>query len=93
LDLLAMVLGHGDSSLLWQEIREKARLVHTIDAMTWSPGTSGLFYVSYLAEPAQRAAAEAAVLRVIDRVARRGVDARARAKAVRQAVTAEVNQR
>jgi zinc protease len=93
LDLLALVLGHGDSSLLWQEIREKARLVHTIDAMTWSPGTSGLFYVSYLAEPGQRAAAEAAVLRVVDRVARRGVDPRALAKAVRQAVTAEVNQR
>lgn len=93
LDLLAMVLGHGDSSLLWQEVREKARLVHTIDAMTWSPGTSGLFYVSYLADPGQRAAAEAAVLRVIDRVAQRGLDARALAKAVRQAVTAEVNMR
>lgn len=33
LDLLAMVLGHGDSSLLWQAIREQARLVHAIDVM------------------------------------------------------------
>ncbi|MBI3884875.1 MAG: insulinase family protein [Opitutae bacterium] len=93
LDLLAMVLGHGDSSLLWQEVREKSRLVHSIDAMTWSPGTSGLFYVSYLADPDKRAAAEAAVLRAVARVAARGVSAAALAKAVRQAVTAEINLR
>lgn len=93
LDLLAMVLGHGDSSLLWQSVREKSRLVHTIDAMTWSPGTTGLFYISYLADPDKRAAAEAAVLREVARVQRTGVTARALAQAVRQAVTAEVNMR
>lgn len=93
LDLLAMVLGHGDSSILWQEIRERARLVHAIDTMTWSPGTSGLFYVSYLADPDKRVAAEEGILRTIARVADRGVSAAALAKAVRQAVTAEVNMR
>lgn len=93
LDLLAMVLGHGDSSVLWQTVRERAGLVHTIDAMTWSPGTSGLLYVSFLADPDKRAAAEAAVLRAVAGVAARGVEARALARAVRQAVTAEVNQR
>ncbi len=91
LDLLAMVLGHGDSSILWQSIREKARLVHTIDAMAWSPGTSGLFYVSYLSDPDKRIAAERAILRELTRIAERGVSARALAKAVRQAVTSEVN--
>jgi len=93
LDLLAMVLGHGESSLLWQAVREKGRLVHTIDAMTWSPGTSGLFYLSYLADPEKRLAAEAAVLRELAGVARRGIPANALAKAVRQAVTSEVNSR
>ncbi len=93
LDILAMVLGHGDSSLLWQSIREKARLVHTIDAMTWSPGPNGLFYVSFLADPDKRVAAEAAVLRELDRVAAKGISPRALAKAVRQAVTAEVSAR
>jgi zinc protease len=93
LDLLAMVLGHGDSSLLWQSVREKSRLVHTIDAMTWSPGTSGLFYVSYLSDPDKRTAAEAAVLRELAIVARKGIPAKALAKAVRQAVTSEVNSR
>jgi len=93
LDLLAMVLGHGDSSLLWQTIREKARLVHTIDVMAWSPGTSGLFYVSYLADPEKRIPAEQAILRELARIAAKGISAAALAKAVRQAVTSEVNMR
>jgi zinc protease len=93
LDMLAMVLGHGDSSILWQAIREKARLVHTVDAMSWSPGTSGLFYVSYLADPDKRVAAEQAILRELGRVAARGISVAALAKAVRQAVTSEVNMR
>jgi zinc protease len=93
LDMLAMVLGHGDSSILWQAIREKARLVHTIDAMSWNPGSSGLFYISYVADPGKRAAAEQAILRELGRVAVRGVGAAALAKAVRQAVTSEINMR
>ncbi|MBA4138121.1 MAG: insulinase family protein, partial [Opitutus sp.] len=87
------VLGHGDSSILWQAVREKSRLVHTIDAMTWSPGTSGLFYVSFLADPEKRIAAEAAVLREVTRLSEKGITAKALAKAVRQAVTSEVNMR
>jgi zinc protease len=93
LDLLAMVLGHGDSSLLWQSIREKARLVHSIDAMAWCPGSSGLFYISYLADPDKRVAAEVAVLREIARITNIGVSAGLLAKAVRQAVTSEINGR
>jgi zinc protease len=93
LDMLAMVLGHGDSSILWQSIREKARLVHSIDAMSWGPGTSGLFYVSFLADPDKRAPAEQAILRELVRIAAKGVSAAALAKAVRQAVTSEINMR
>ena len=93
LDLLAMVLGHGDSSLLWQAIREKARLVHSIDAMAWSPGTSGLFYISFLADPDKRVVAEQAILAELARIAKKGISAKALAKAVRQAVTSEVNAR
>jgi len=93
LDMLAMVLGHGDSSILWQRIREEARLVHTIDAMAWSPGTSGLFYISYLADPDKRLPAEQAILRELARIADKGISARVLAKAIRQAVTSEVNMR
>ena len=93
LDMLAMVLGNGDSSILWQRIREKSRLVHSIDAMSWSPGTSGLFYISYLADPDKRVPAEQAILAELQRVATRGISAAELAKAIRQVVTSEVNMR
>ena len=93
LDMLAMVLGHGDSSLLWQSIREKARLVHAIDAMSWSPGTGGLFYISYVADPDKRGRAEQAIQQELARIARKGISAGALAKAIRQAVTSEINMR
>lgn len=93
LDMLAMVLGHGDSSLLWQSIREKARLVHSIDAMSWSPGTGGLFYISYVADADKRVAAESAIQQELTRIAQKGISASALAKAVRQAVTSEINMR
>ncbi len=93
LDMLALVLGHGDSSLLWQSMREQARLVHTIDVMAWSPGTCGLFYISYLADPAKRAVAEQAILRELARLATKGFRPAMLAKAVRQMVTSEVNMR
>ena len=93
LDLLAMVLGHGDSSLLWQSIREKARLVHAIDAMSWSPGTGGLFYISYVADADKRVAAETAIQQELGRIIKQGISASALAKAIRQAVTSEINMR
>lgn len=93
LEMLAMILGHGDSSVLWQEVREKARLVHTIDAMTWNPGTSGLFFISFLTDPDKRVAAEQAVRKIVASTAARQLTAAALAKAVRQAVTAEINTR
>jgi len=93
LDMLAMVLGNGDSSLLWQAIREKARLVHTIDAMSWNPGTGGLFYISYTADPDKRVAAEKAIQAELARIARKGIAPAALTKAIRQAVTSEINMR
>jgi zinc protease len=93
LDLLAMILGHGDSSLLWQSVREKARLVHSIDAASWNPGTTGLFYVSFTCDGVRREAAAAAVHRELARVTRSGFTATQIRKAVRQLVVGEINTR
>jgi zinc protease len=93
LDLLAMVLGHGDSSVLWREIREKAGLVHTIDASAWNPGTVGLFCISFTCEPAKRAAAEAAIRRCLERCLTKGFQPAQLRKAVRQLVVGEINSR
>jgi zinc protease len=93
LDVLAAILGHGDSSVLWQAVREKARLVHSIDAHSWNPGGQGLFYLSFTCDPEKRATATAAVHRELARAASRGYTAAQIKKAVRQAVVDEVNTR
>lgn len=93
LDLLAMALGHGDSSVLWQEVREKTGLVHSIDASAWNPGSVGLFCVSYTCDAAKREAAEAAITRVLERSARTGFSVAQLRKAVRQMVVGEINSR
>jgi len=93
LDLLGTLLGHGDSSVLWQALREKKRLVHTIDASCWNPGTAGLFYISFTCEPAKREAATAEIHRELARVAARGFTPAQLRKALRQVVVGEINTR
>ena len=93
LDLLAMVLGSGDSSVLWQDIREKTGLVHTIDASSWNPGTSGLFCISFTSDAEKRLAATAAIEKSLARCATRGFTAAQLKKALRQLVVGEINTR
>jgi len=93
LDLLSMILGHGDSSLLWQTVRERKRLVHSIGASNWNPGSSGLFYFSLICEPEKCEAAIESVHEVINRVAERGVPGNLLTKAIRQVEVGEINVR
>ena len=93
LDLLAMTLGQGDSSLLWREVRDRQGLVHTIDASAWNPGSSGLFCVSFTCDPAKRDAARRAVEKLLAGVARKRFAPAELKKAVRQLVVGEINTR
>ncbi len=93
LDLLATILGCGESSILWQEIRERGRWVHTIDAHAWNPGTAGLFFVSFTCEAAKRSGATEAIAREITRRAARGFAPAVIAKALRQLLVGEINTR
>ena len=93
LDLLSTVLGGGDSSVLWQEIREKTGLVHSIDASSWNPGTSGLFCIGFTADPAKRLAATRAISATLARCAVKGFTASQLRKAMRQVVVGEINTR
>ena len=92
LDLLALVLGGGDSSILWQQVREKAKLVHTIDASSWNPGSSGLFCITFTCDAGKRQEAESAILRLLSA---HGAPASFKAaqlrKAYRQSVVGEIN--
>ncbi len=93
LDLLATILGHGDSSILWQDVREQARLVHTIDASSWNPGSAGLFSISFTCDAAKREPAATAVERTLARCAMRGFTPAQLKKAIRQLTVAEINTR
>ncbi len=93
LDLLAMALGNGDSSVLWQEVREKTGLVHTIDASAWNPGSTGLFCISFTCDAGKREAAEAAIRASLARCAQRGFTPAQLKKAIRQLVVSEINSR
>lgn len=93
LDLLGVLLGQGDSSVLWQAVREKARLVHSIDATSWNPGETGLFYISFICEAKHREAATRAVRRELDRVVAKGFTSAQIRKALRQLVVGEINTR
>lgn len=93
LDLLATLLGGGDSSRLWQAVREKARLVHSIDAHCWTPASAGLFYLSFTCEADRHAKASLAIRRELDRAAQKGFTASEIAKAQAQMIVGEINGR
>lgn len=93
LSVLALILGHGESSVLWNALREKARLVHSIDATSWAPGDHGLFYLSFICNPDQRDQTLAAVSRELGKLHRRGFSAAQVRKAIRQMVVGEINGR
>ena len=68
LDVLATLLGNGHSSRLFQELRERQGLVHSIDAWTYNPGNPGLLGVSGVVDGAFFEQAREAVLKELRRV-------------------------
>jgi zinc protease len=93
LDLLASILGQGQSSLLWQQLREEQELVHSISAASWNPGESGLFWISYTCEPKLREQVEHALERVVRECSVEGFLSDQLDKARRQAVVSHVDGR
>jgi len=91
LSVLALILGHGDSSILWNNLRERARLVHEIDAVSWMQRDHGLFYLTLVCDPKRRDRALAAVARELRAAATRGFTMAQVRKAMRQLVVAEIN--
>jgi len=73
LDLLGSVLGSGRSSILNQQIREKLRLAHEIDAGVFSLQTDGVFIVDAVCDPDKRDAVEKEVLTLIEKLKQNGV--------------------
>jgi zinc protease len=91
IDMLAAVLGNGQSSFLYQEMRERRQLVHHIDATCWNPGDKGLFFISYSCDPSKSGEAEQAILDYLQTIERRPFTIAQLEKVRRQALVHEVN--
>ena len=89
LDLLAFILGGGDSSRLFRIVKERDGLVDRIDAHCYTPLDPGVFGVSMDLEAERGSAAVEAVVREIERVAAEGVEAAELEKARANLLAAE----
>ncbi|HMP82807.1 MAG TPA: insulinase family protein, partial [Verrucomicrobiota bacterium] len=88
LDVLAVLLGNGRSSRLYQEIREKQGVVHHVDAWTYNPGAPGLFGMSAVVDGDKFEAARAAMLAEIEKVKQTPPTTNELNKAVKQFIAA-----
>jgi zinc protease len=88
LEVLAVLLGHGRSSRLYQEVRERQGVVHHVDAWTYSPGNPGLFGMSAIADADKFTDARGAMLAEIEKMRGGLISPGELEKAVKQYVSA-----
>ena len=93
LDLLAAILGAGESSILWERLREDEKLVYQVGASSWNPGSAGLLLVSMVTDEAKAEGAVEAFWQIVEELKGAGIPQERLAKARRQAIVAEVNSR
>ena len=84
LDVLSTLLGSGRSSRLYQAVRERAGLAHSVSAWIYTPGLAGLFGASGVTDGGKFAAARDAILAEVDRMKEDLVSSAELAKAVKQ---------
>ena len=93
LEILAMIAGHGRSSRLYQALREKKRLVHSVDVWPFLPAWTGLLGSSALVEREKADAARDAILREMERFARQQVTCLELSKALKQVLSGHLGSR
>jgi zinc protease len=93
LDVLAVLLGSGRSSRLYQAVRERQGLVNSVDAWTYSPGNPGLFGLSATVDADRFAAARDAMLAEVETMKTALVLESELSKAVKQFISATLSSR
>ncbi|MFH1860827.1 MAG: pitrilysin family protein [bacterium] len=69
LDVMALILGHGASSRLYQALREREKIVYSINAWSYTPQYPGLFGISAVLETENLQKAQGSILKEIERLA------------------------
>jgi zinc protease len=87
LDVMALLLGGGRSSRLFQQVRERNAVVHSVDAWTYNPGNPGIAGVSAVVDPDKFNAARDAILAEVKRMQDTPVPPEELAKAVKQFIS------
>jgi zinc protease len=93
LDVLAVLLGSGRSSRLYQNVREKLGVVHSADAWTYNPGNPGLFGMSGLVDADKFSAARDALLAEVEKLKSTPVTPEEMTKALKQFTSATLASR
>lgn len=93
LDILAAIMGSGQSGRLRQKLREDMGLVHDISASAWNPGQPGLFVIQYQCDPDKAERAEEAVRATFEAYCEHGFTRQELEKARRFASVSEVHAR
>jgi zinc protease len=93
LDVLAVLLGSGRSSRLYQQVRERQGVVHHVDAWTYNPGSTGLLGMSAIVDADKFPTARDAMLAEIEKIKSMSVSADEVQKAVKQFVSATLSAR
>src|SRR5476649_2455750 len=93
LDVLAVLLGSGRSSRLYQQVRERQGVVHHADAWTYNPGSTGLFGMSAMVDANKFSAARDAMLAEIEKIKSMSVSSNEVQKAVKQFISATLSTR
>ena len=93
LDVLAVLLGCGRSSRLYQHVREKKGVVHHVDAWTYNPGNPGLLGMSAIVDPDKFNAARDAMLTEVEKLKSSPLSTGELGKAVKQFIAATLSSR
>ncbi|MBI3321800.1 MAG: insulinase family protein, partial [Candidatus Omnitrophica bacterium] len=73
LDVLASIIGRGDSSRLYDSLVRTRQLAHTVSAWNYTPYDPGIFAVQFRTDPEQVAAATDAALHILDEIKQQGI--------------------
>ena len=73
LDVLASIVGQGQSSRLYETVVRRQQLAHQVAAWNYTPFDPGIFGIGFRTDPDKVDAATQAILRILDDVKARGV--------------------
>ncbi len=91
LQVLASVLGSGESSLLYQKLREELHIIYNIDASSWMADGQGLFWIQYTCDSHKKAQVESYLQTNLAKLSYDHISEQTIQKAYNQAIISELD--